>query len=68
MDLCETLGNPPKQRTEIRYIQWIAETKERVEHINNDPKVRRLLHACLRHLEVLYRYNKHAIYKLYNKS
>ncbi|CAG2251237.1 IFIH1 [Mytilus edulis] len=51
-DLFETLSSPPKQRTDIRYIQWIAETKEIVEHINNDPKVRRLLHACLRHLEL----------------
>ncbi|VDI63527.1 interferon-induced helicase C domain-containing protein 1, partial [Mytilus galloprovincialis] len=51
-DLFETLSNPPKQRTDVRYIQWIAETKEIVEHINNDPKVRRLLHSCLRHLEL----------------
>lgn len=52
-DLYEALGNPPVQRTDVRYIQWIGETKEKVEHVlHKDPKVPRLLHACLRHLEV----------------
>lgn len=61
MDLCEALSNLPKQRMDLRYIQWIAETKEKVEHVlHKDPKVPRLLHACLRHLEVLYVYNKYA--------
>ncbi|CAC5397214.1 DDX58 [Mytilus coruscus] len=47
------LGNPPLQRTEVRYIQWIAETKEKVEHVlDKDRKVPRLLHACLSHLEL----------------
>ncbi|CAG2223445.1 DDX58 [Mytilus edulis] len=52
-DLYEALGNPPVQRTDVRYIQWIGETKEKVEHVlHKDPKVPRLLHACLRHLEL----------------
>ncbi|XP_052069151.1 interferon-induced helicase C domain-containing protein 1-like [Mytilus californianus] len=52
-DLYEALGNPPVQRTDVRYIQWIGETKEKVEHVlHKDTKVPRLLHACLRHLEL----------------
>ncbi|XP_052070219.1 antiviral innate immune response receptor RIG-I-like isoform X6 [Mytilus californianus] len=52
-DLYDALKNPPKQRTEIRYIQWIAETKDKVEHVlHKDPKIPRLLHACFRHLEL----------------
>ncbi|CAC5394241.1 DDX58 [Mytilus coruscus] len=52
-DLYDALNNPPKQRTEIRYIQWIAETKDKVEHVlHKDPKIPRLLHACFRHLEL----------------
>ncbi|XP_052070234.1 antiviral innate immune response receptor RIG-I-like isoform X20 [Mytilus californianus] len=52
-DLYDALKNPPKQRTEIRYIQWIAETKDKVEHVlHKDPKIPRLLHACFRHLDL----------------
>ncbi|CAC5409073.1 DDX58 [Mytilus coruscus] len=52
-DLYDALKSPPKQRTEIRYIQWIAETKDKVEHVlHKDPKIPRLLHACFRHLEL----------------
>ncbi|VDI64067.1 interferon-induced helicase C domain-containing protein 1 [Mytilus galloprovincialis] len=52
-DLYEALHNPPFQRTEVRYIQWIGETKEKVEHVlHKDTQVPRLLHACLRHLEL----------------
>ncbi|VDI42076.1 Hypothetical predicted protein, partial [Mytilus galloprovincialis] len=51
-DLYDALNKPPKQRSEIRYIQWIAETKDKVEHVlHKDPKIPRLLHACFRHLE-----------------
>ncbi|CAC5409074.1 DDX58 [Mytilus coruscus] len=52
-DLYDALNKPPKQRSEIRYIQWIAETKDKVEHVlHKDPKIPRLLHACFRHLEL----------------
>ncbi|XP_063444871.1 antiviral innate immune response receptor RIG-I-like [Mytilus trossulus] len=52
-DLYEALGNPPVQRMDVRYVQWISETKEKVEHVlHKDTKVPRLLHACLRHLEL----------------
>ncbi|XP_063446937.1 antiviral innate immune response receptor RIG-I-like [Mytilus trossulus] len=52
-DLYEALNNPPIQRAEVRYIHWIGETKEKVEHVlHKDTKVPRLLHACLRHLEI----------------
>lgn len=52
-DLYDALHNPPFQKTEVRYIQWIGETKEKVEHVlHKDTQVPRLLHACLRHLEV----------------
>lgn len=53
IDLNEALDNPPQQRTDVRYIHWIAKTKGKVKHVlNKDPKVPRLLNACLRHLEV----------------
>ncbi|CAG2251243.1 DDX58 [Mytilus edulis] len=52
-DLYDALHNPPFQKTEVRYIQWIGETKEKVEHVlHKDTQVPRLLHACLRHLEL----------------
>lgn len=54
-ELNSALGNPPNQRTEIRYIQWIAETKDNIEYkLHLDPAVPRLLLACMRHLEVKY--------------
>lgn len=54
-ELYNALGNPPRQRTEVRYIQWIAETKDKVEYVLHlDPAVPRLLLACMRHLEVKY--------------
>lgn len=61
-DLYDALNKPPKQRSEIRYIQWIAETKDKVEHVlHKDPKIPRLLHACFRHLEVQTNIYCHAI-------
>lgn len=52
-DLYEALRNLPKERTEIRYIQWTVKTKDAVEQVlHKDPAIPRLLHACFRHLEV----------------
>lgn len=52
-DLYNALGNPPLQRTEVRYIQWICGTKSKIESVLHlDPQVPRLLLACFRHLEL----------------
>ena len=53
MELFRALRNPPWEKTELRYVQWMAETKEKIEHVLlKDTEVPRLLQTCFRHLEV----------------
>jgi hypothetical protein len=33
MELFRALRNPPWEKTELRYVQWMAETKEKIEHV-----------------------------------
>ena len=49
----EALKKTPTDKTDSRYIQWMAETKVKIEKVlHKDKEVPRLLHACIRHLEV----------------
>ena len=53
MELFRALRNPPWEKTELRYVQWMAETKEKIEHVLlKDTEVPRLLQTCFMHLEV----------------
>lgn len=53
MELFHALRTPPWEKTELRYVQWMAETKEKIEHVLlKDTEVPRLLQTCFRHLEV----------------
>ena len=55
MELFHALRNPPREKTELHYVQWMAETKEKIEHVLlKDTEVPHLLQTCFRHLEVKY--------------
>lgn len=52
-DLSKALNNPPKDRTIEHYILWLSETKKKIEEmLINETQALRLMHACVRHLEV----------------
>lgn len=47
------LENPPNNKRERRYVHWINETKRKTESVMlMDADVPRLIHICLRLLEV----------------
>ncbi|CAC5401441.1 DDX58 [Mytilus coruscus] len=52
-DLNDALINLPRERTELRYIQWISETTVKIDPVlTKDQRIPRLLLACLRHLKL----------------
>lgn len=52
-DVKQSLLNIPIQKLEQTYIQWITETRLKVENVlNKDEYVPRLMLTYLRHLEV----------------
>lgn len=51
--LLSALGMPPFVKSEKKYVQWISETKRKTESVMlKDADVPRLIHLCLRILEV----------------
>lgn len=51
--LLSVLGMPPFVKSEKKYVQWISETKQKTERVMlKDADVPRLIHLCLRILEV----------------
>ena len=51
--LLRDLKNSPSEKTGKQYIQWMGETKAKIENVMlKDKVVPRLLHTCFRHLEV----------------
>lgn len=56
-ELQKAISIPLVQRTDILYLQWIAEAKGKVEDVlYKDLNATLLPHACLRHLEVFVLY------------
>ncbi|XP_052088244.1 ATP-dependent RNA helicase DHX58-like [Mytilus californianus] len=52
-DVKQSLQNPPIQKLEQTYVQWITETRLKVENVlKKDEYVPRLLLTYLRHLEI----------------
>lgn len=51
--LLSALESAPLDKRVTRYVQWISETKRKTESVMlKDADVPRLIHICLRHLEV----------------
>ncbi|XP_052071608.1 antiviral innate immune response receptor RIG-I-like isoform X2 [Mytilus californianus] len=51
--LLSALESPPFDKRGTRYVQWISETKRKTESVMlKDADVPRLIHICLRHLEL----------------
>ncbi|CAC5394235.1 unnamed protein product [Mytilus coruscus] len=51
--LLSALESPPFDKRGTRYLQWISETKRKTESVMlKDADVPRLIHICLRHLEL----------------
>lgn len=51
--LSKALKKQPQDRATERFILWLSETKKKIEEmLKNETQALRLMHACLRHLEV----------------